>query len=116
MAGLIARNLGCRRSLALVNNSTYKMLTSSIGIDVAINPRETTVSSVLRHVKRGRLDSVHTISDGEAEIYEAEALETSQLVDKPLRTLRLAGGIIVGAIVRGRRSHSAARGYGHSRP
>ncbi|MEZ5825316.1 MAG: Trk system potassium transporter TrkA [Geminicoccaceae bacterium] len=100
MSGLIGRRMGCERSLALVNNSTYDILMDSIGIDVMINPRETTVSSVLRHVKRGRLGSVHTIRDGEAEIFEAEALETSQIVDKPLRSLRI-GGVIIGAIVRG---------------
>ena len=71
----------------------------TIGIDVAINPRETTVSSVLRHVKRGRLGSVHSLRDGEAEIFEAEALETAQIVDKPLRSLRM-GGVIIGAIIR----------------
>ncbi|MCB1969622.1 MAG: Trk system potassium transporter TrkA [Geminicoccaceae bacterium] len=99
IAGLLARRLGCSRSLALVNNSNYNILMDTIGIDVAINPREITVSSVLQHVKRGRLGSVHTIRDGEAEIFEAEALETSQIVDKPLRSLRLSG-VIIGAIVR----------------
>ena len=58
----LARRLGCRRSLALVNNSTYEILTGSLGLDVAINPREITVSSVLQHVKRGSLGSVHTAS------------------------------------------------------
>ena len=99
MSGLIGRRMGCGRSLALVNNSTYDILMDTIGIDVAINPRETTVSSVLRHVKRGRLGSVHSLRDGEAEIFEAEALETAQIVDKPLRSLRM-GGVIIGAIIR----------------
>ena len=71
-----------------------------IGIDVAVNPRETTVSMVLRHVRRGRLDSVHTLHDGVAEVYEAQALETSALVGKPLRELHLGGSVIVGAVVR----------------
>ena len=71
-----------------------------IGIDVAINPRDTTVSSILQHVRRGRIKAVHTIRDGEAEIFEAEALETSPLVGRPLKEMRSAGGMIVGAIVR----------------
>ena len=100
MAGLIAKRLGCRRSVALVNNSAYASLVGLIGIDVAVNPRETTVSMVLRHVRRGRLDSVHTLHDGVAEVYEAQALETSALVGKPLRELHLGGSIIVGAVVR----------------
>jgi trk system potassium uptake protein TrkA len=100
IASLLGKRLGCRRSLALVNNSTYGLINLSIGIDVAINPRDITVSSILQHVRRGRIKAVHAIGDGEAEVYEAEALETSQLVGKPLREARLAGGIIVGAVVR----------------
>jgi trk system potassium uptake protein len=100
IAGLLAKRLGCRRSLALVTNSTYNLITRSIGIDVAINPRDITVSSILQHVRRGRIKAVHAIGDGEAEVYEAEALETSQLVGKPLREARFAGGVIVGAVVR----------------
>ena len=67
---------------------------------MAVNPRDITVSSFLQHVRRGRIKAVHAIGDGEAEVYEAEALETSQLVGKPLREARLAGGVIVGAVVR----------------
>ncbi len=100
MAALLGKRLGCERALALVNNSTYNLVVRLIGLDVAINPRETTVSSILQHVRRGRLKSVHTIRDGEAEIYEAEALETSPLVGKPLKDFRAAGGMIVGAIIR----------------
>ena len=101
LSGVLASKLGCDRSLALVNNSTYGLITSHIGIDVTINPRETTVSSILQHVRRGRLKSVRTIADGKAEVYEAEALETSPLVGKPLRELRPGGSMIAGAIVRG---------------
>ncbi len=100
MAALLAKRLGCGRALALVNNSTYNVITRSIGIDVAINPRDTTVSSILQHVRRGRIKAVHTIRDGEAEIFEAEALETSPLVGRPLKELRAAGGMIVGAVIR----------------
>jgi trk system potassium uptake protein TrkA len=100
MAALLGKRLGCERALALVNNSTYNLVVRLIGLDVAINPRETTVSSILQHVRRGRLKSVHTIRDGEAEIYEAEALETSPLVGKPLKDFRQSGGMIVGAIIR----------------
>lgn len=100
MAALLAKRLGCGRALALVNNSTYNVIMRSIGIDVAINPRDTTVSSILQHVRRGRIKAVYTIGDGEAEIFEAEALETSPLVGKPLKELRASGGLIVGAIIR----------------
>ena len=53
--------------------------------------------------RRGRIRGVHSLRDGAAEVLEAEALETSSLVGKPLRDVRLPDGIIVGAVVRGER-------------
>lgn len=100
LSSLLAKNMGCRQALALVNNSTYNPILRETGVDVVINPRDTTVSSILRHVRRGRIRSVQTIRDGEAEVFEAEALETSPLIGKPLRELRLPSGVIVGALLR----------------
>jgi trk system potassium uptake protein TrkA len=100
MAALLAKRYGCKQALTLVNNNVYGGLLGSLGIDVVVNPRETTVSSVLQHVRRGRIKSVYSLRDGEAEVFEAEALETSPLVGQPLRDARLPSGVIVGAIVR----------------
>ncbi len=100
MVSLLAKNMGCQRSLALLNTGAYNEISREVGLDVVINPRDITVSRILQHVRRGRIRSVHTLRDGEVEIYEAEALETSPLVGKPLRELRVSGGIIVGAIIR----------------
>jgi trk system potassium uptake protein TrkA len=76
-------------------------LLGSLGVDVMINPRDTTVSSILQHVRRGRIKSAHTLRDGEAEVFEAEALETSPLVGESLEQARLPSGVIIGAILRG---------------
>jgi trk system potassium uptake protein TrkA len=100
MTALLAKRYGCQQALTLVNNDIYGGLLGSLGIDVVINPRETTVSSVLQHVRRGRIKSVYSLRDGEAEVFEAEALETSPLVGQPLRDARLPSGVIVGAIIR----------------
>jgi trk system potassium uptake protein TrkA len=100
MAALLAKRHGCRRALTLVNNNAYAPLLGLLAIDVMINPRETTVSSVLRHVRRGRIKSAYSLRDGEAEVLEAEALETSPLVGHTLRDARLPSGVIVGAILR----------------
>jgi trk system potassium uptake protein TrkA len=100
MAALLAKRVGCQQALTLVNNNAYAPLLGSLGIDVMINPRETTVSSVLQHVRRGRIKSVYSLRDGEAEVFEAEALETSPLVGQTLRDARLPSGVIVGAILR----------------
>ena len=100
MAALLAKRLGCPQALTLVNNNAYAPLLGSLGVDVMINPRDTTVSSILQHVRRGRIKSAHTLRDGEAEVFEAEALETSPLVGQSLEQARLPSGVIIGAILR----------------
>lgn len=100
LASLLAKRLGCRRAITLVNTNTYEQLIGSLGIDVVISPRNITVSTVLQHVRRGRINSVHTLKAGFGELIEAEALATSELVGKPLRDINLPTGVILGAIVR----------------
>jgi trk system potassium uptake protein TrkA len=100
MAALLGKRYGCHRALTLVNNTAYSPLLGSLAIDVMISPREATVSSVLRHVRRGRIKSAYSLRDGEAEVLEAEALETSPLVGQALRDARLPAGVLVGAILR----------------
>ena len=58
------------------------------------------MSTIIQHIRRGRILGLHTIRGGEAEIIEAEALETSPLVGKSIRDLKLPSGIMIGAIVR----------------
>ena len=100
MAALLAKRSGDLKALTLINNTAYSALLGPLDIDVMINPRETTVSSVLLHVRRGRIRSAYSIRDGEAEVFEAEVLETSSLVGQMIKEARLPAGVIVGAILR----------------
>ncbi|GBD41696.1 Trk system potassium uptake protein TrkA [bacterium HR39] len=101
MVGVLAKDMGARRAMSLYNSAVYRRILAAVGVDVGLNPREITVSSILQYVRRGRIRAVHTLLDGEAEIYEIEALETSPLVGRSLRELRIGRDAIVGAIVRG---------------
>ena len=83
LASLLAKRYGCKRAVTLINKSTYESLISSLGIDVVVSPRNITVSTILQHVRRGRIHSVHTLREGFGELIEAEALETSPLVGLP---------------------------------
>jgi len=102
LASVMAKRYGCHRTIALINTASYAPLMGSLGIDAAVSPREITVSSILQHVRRGRVRSLYTIREGEAEVIEAEAMETSPLVGRPLRDIDLPHGILVGAVVRGK--------------
>lgn len=97
---LLARRAGRARTMALINNPDYGPLLVSLGIDVRIDPREMTVSTILRHIRRGRIRDLHAIRDGAAEIIEAEALEASALVGKTLRQIKIPRGVVIGAIMR----------------
>lgn len=101
LASLMAKQQGCGKAITLINNQAYGSLVASLGIDVVVNPRATTVSSILQHVRRGRIRRVYSLRDGAAEAMEAEALETSGLVGAPLREVDVPDGIIIGAVVRG---------------
>ncbi|MFQ5784164.1 MAG: Trk system potassium transporter TrkA [Alphaproteobacteria bacterium] len=101
LSSVLAKRFGAQRAVTLINNVSYGPLVGSLGIDVAVSPRDVTVSTILQHVRRGRIRAVHSIREGLAELIEAEALETSPLVGTPLRDTKLPAGIIVGAIVRG---------------
>lgn len=101
LASLLSKRFGCQRVVALVNNTaSYSPLVSSLGIDVAVNPREITVSGILKHIRTGRILSAHSICKGKAEIIEAEAVEPSSVVGKTISELGLPHGIVLGAIIR----------------
>lgn len=100
LSGVMAKRLGCKANLVLINNPAYQDLTKSLGIDAYVNPGAVTISRVLQHVRRGRIRAVHSVQRGAAEIIEAEALETSPLVGALLRDLDLPDGMRIGAIYR----------------
>lgn len=100
LAGVMAKRMGCKSNLVLINNPDYLDLSKSLGIDAHISPRSVTISRVLQHVRRGRIRAVHSVQKGQAEIIEAEALETSPMVGAPLRELDLPAGLRIGAIYR----------------
>jgi trk system potassium uptake protein len=100
LAGVMAKRLGCKSNLVLINNPDFLDLSKSLGIDAQISPRSVTISRVLQHVRRGRIRAVHSVQKGQAEIIEAEALETSPMVGAPLRELDLPAGLRIGAIYR----------------
>ena len=100
LASVLAKRHGCLRAVTLINASTFGPLISPLGIDASVSPREITVSSILQHVRRGRIRSVYSLRGGEAEVIEAEAMATSPLVGIALKDAKLPKGALVGALVR----------------
>jgi trk system potassium uptake protein TrkA len=100
LSSVLAKRLGCQHNLCLINSRSYMTIVDSLGIDAHLNPRMITISRILQHVRRGRIRAVYSIHDGEAELIEAEALQTSPLVGRQLKDLDLPEGIRIGAIIR----------------
>ena len=89
-----------KRTMALINKPNYSLLQTSLKIDDMIDPRMTTVSSILKHVHKGTIETAYTILNCEYEIIEAEIIETSELINKELKNSNLPDGIRIGAVLR----------------
>jgi len=99
---LAEKNNPNKRTIALVNKQNYSLLQTSLKIDDLVDPRLTTVSTILKHVHKGTIETVYTLLDGEYEFIEAEVLETSELISKSIKDSNLPKEIRIGAVVRGK--------------
>ena len=95
------KNLDDKRTMALINKPNYSLLQASLKIDDLIDPRMNTVSSILKHIHKGTIETAYTILNGEYEVIEAEIIETSELINKELKNTNLPEEIRIGAVLRG---------------
>ncbi|PVA05936.1 Trk system potassium transporter TrkA [Thalassorhabdomicrobium marinisediminis] len=100
LAAVRAKELGCPMAICLTNDPTLVPLMGPLNIDAYINPRATTVSSILQHIRHGRVRSVYSIGDAEAEVIEAQVLTTSPISGNRLRDLDLPEGVLVGGVLK----------------
>lgn len=100
LASHLAKHMGARRTLALVNSTTLGALSDDLGVDVALDPRALTVSQILLRLRRGRFVTLQSLEDGDAEVAEGVVLESSPLKDSSLGIDVLPEGIVVGAVMR----------------
>jgi len=104
MSCMLAKRLGANQVMALINRPAYVDLIEGSGINIAISPQQSTISSILAHIRRGDVVNVHSLRRGAAEAIEAVAHgdeKTSKVVGKNLKNIKLPKGTTIGAIVRG---------------
>lgn len=99
LAAVRAKAEGCPYAIALINDPTLVPLMGPLGIDAYINPRATTVSSILRHIRHGRVRGVYSVGDAEGEVIEAEVLSTSPIAGQRIRDIDFPEGVLVGAVM-----------------
>ncbi|MBV7409712.1 Trk system potassium transporter TrkA [Maritimibacter sp. DP1N21-5] len=100
LAAVRAHSMGCPMSICLVNDPTLVPLMDPLGIDAYINPRQTTVSSILRHIRHGRVRGVYSVGDAEAEVIEAQVMSTSPIAGQLIRDIDFPEGVLVGGVLK----------------
>ena len=104
LAAMLAKRLGARRVIALINRRAYADMLQGSTIDIAISPAHAVIGELLMHVRRGAVAAVHSLRGGTAEALEGVAhgdAKTSHLVGRPIEQIKLPAGARIGAIVRG---------------
>jgi trk system potassium uptake protein len=104
LSAMLAKRLGARKVMALINRPSYVELVQSGAIDIAISPQQATIGSLLKHIRRGDVVVVHSLRRGAAEAIEAIAHgdeTSSKVIGRSIENIRLPKGTSIGAIVRG---------------
>ena len=98
---LLAKRLGVRRCISLVDKSEYLSMLPTVGIDVAVSPRLSSVSGILQFIRRGNVLSVTTLMEERMEAIETVAMETSEIAGKRIKDIRFPKDVLIGAVVKG---------------
>ena len=104
LSSMLAKRLGARKVMSLINRPAYVDLVESGLIDIAISPHQVTIGTLLAHIRRGDVVAVHALRRGSAEAIEAIAhgdSNTSKVIGRPIEQVKLPKGTTIGAIVRG---------------
>ena len=103
MSSMLAKKLGARKVMTLINNAAYVDLVQGGLVDIAVSPEQATIGSLLQLVRRGSIQAAHSLRRGAAEAIEAIAhgdARSSRVVSRPISEIDLPSGATIGAIVR----------------
>lgn len=104
MSAMLAKRMGAKKTMVLIQRSAYVDLVQGGDIDIAISPQNATISALLRHIRRGDIVNVYSLRKGAAEAIEAIAHgdeKTSKVIGRAINEIKLPPGATIGAIVRG---------------
>ena len=100
LASLLATRMGAKKSITKISRFSYFPLMKTIGIEQVVSARLSAINTLLQHIRKGKVLSAISIKGEQAEVMEALALETSDIVDKPLKQISFPKGAIVVGIIR----------------
>lgn len=99
LSSLLAKRLGCPIAIAISHKAGYLPIISSLGIDVVLSPRQLTIDGILHFIRKGKVLQASSLREA-AEIIEVEALETTDLVGRPIKDVRLPKGVLILSVKR----------------
>ena len=102
LISLLAKGMGVKKTISRVSKFSYIPLVSALGIDTVVSQRLSAIRAILQYIRRGKIISVAPLKGEHAEAIEAEALETSEIVNIRLADVKFPKGALVGALVRGK--------------
>lgn len=101
LASLLAKRMGAGKAITKISRFSYFPLMTAIGIEQVVSPRLSAINTILQHVRRGKVLSAVALKGEQAEAMEAVALETSDIVGKPLKRISFPKGAMLAGIIRG---------------
>ncbi len=100
LTALLATRMGARKAIAKIDKFSYFPLMKAIGIEQVVSPRLSAINSILQHIRKGKVLSAMSLKGEQAEVMEAVALETADIVGKPLKKIAFPKGAMVVGIIR----------------
>ena len=100
LSSLTAKKYGAAQTLTMIEKTLYAQLVTNLGVDVVIDPKDIIVSTILQHVRRGKIYAAYSLRSGLCEVLEADVFESFEYAGAALRDVRLPAGVIIGAVVR----------------
>jgi len=100
LASLLAKRMGARQTITRVTSFSFFQIMSTIGLEQVVSPRLSAINTILQYIRRGKVLSAVSIRGEQAEVIEAVAMETSDIVGKPLKKISLPKGVLVTVVVR----------------
>ena len=100
LTSLLAKRMGAPKIITKISKFSYFPLMSMIGLEQVVSPRLSAINTIIQHIRRGKVLSAKSIKDEQAEIMEAVALETSDIVGKPIKEISIPEGTLVTGIIR----------------
>jgi trk system potassium uptake protein TrkA len=100
LSSLLAQRMGVKKSITRIDKFSYLPLVKAIGIELVVSPRLSAINSILQHIRRGKVLSAMSIKGEQAEVIEAVALETSDIVGRPLKAIKFPAGAMLAGIIR----------------